>query len=214
MTVSLKEIDDLVKEIFKDSKVLNTENVYEKDDGGYKLVIFFNQIFYKSNVIIYTKLIFFVDEDKVNLRNNEFIYLYDINCIYKKILFNDLNNLKEKIILLFDKAKFGININILSNFIKSPVSLINDWLYKNDIKNISVFNVKYEPKVFIIPCQSLFFTFIININNTNDINLTIKREKNKFVFNFKSNELNENIEKNDLNTLIETIGDFLKNKIK
>jgi len=215
MNISIEEVEKSIKKILGDSDVLNTESVYEHiegEDDKQKLVIFFNKIFGDHDSILYTKLIFVTDIEKVNLVNNTFLYLYDINCQYNNVEFDDLEELEDKIENIINKHKFGPNIKILSEFIEKPAFLINDWLKTNKVNNFSVSSIKYNPKTHITPCKSLFFSFIINVNN-NEIDFSITKNK-EFTYSFVINNETITFEKQNLNTLVETIGDTLKNNIK
>jgi len=215
MNITIEEIEKSIKNILGDSDVLNTSSVYEHingEDNKQKLVIFFNKIFGDHDSILYTKLIFITDIEKVNIIDNTFLYLYDINCQYNNIEFDDIDDFKKKLDNIINKSKFGENIKILSEFIEKPSFLINDWLKENKVDDFSVSSIKYNPKNHIIPCKSLFFSFDIEINGT-IITLNITKNE-KFVFSFKFNNENVVVEKNDLRTLIETIGDTLKNNLK
>jgi hypothetical protein len=216
MIISIEDIEKAIKEIFGEAKIYNTNSVYESIDNSdnLKLVIFFNKLYYEQTSCLYTKLIFVSDPDKVNLSKNSFLYLYDINCIYQSVDFEDIENFKKKLSNIFNKEKFGKNIKILSKFVENPASLINNWLYENKVKNISVMGFKYDPKVDIVPCKSLSFSFALNINETEIIELTINKEgKGLYVYDFKFNDENIKIEKQNLDTLVETISNILKNKL-
>lgn len=214
--IAIKEIEDAIKDIFSEAEIMSIDSVYEKIEGSsdLKLVIFFNRLLGEDISLLYTKLIFIVDENKVNLSKNNFLYLYEINCEYVKINFNDLEDFKTKLKNIFDKKQFGDNIQILSKFIESPAFFINEWFKDNKVNEISVLNVKYDPKVHILPCKSLFFSFDMDVSN-NEIKLTITKQNNGyFNFSFKINDDIINIEKTNLNTIVETIGETLKNNIK
>jgi hypothetical protein len=216
MIISIQDIEKAIKDVFGEAKIYNTNSVYEEiqDSDNLKLVIFFNKLFYEQTSCLYTKLIFVTDPNKVNLAKNSFLYLYDINCVYQSVDFEDTDEFKKKLKRIFEKEKFGKNIKILSKFVENPASLVNDWFYENNIKNISIIGFKYDPKVDIVPCKSLFFSFILNINETEQVELTIKKEgKGLFVYDFKFNDGNVKVEKQNLNTLVEVIGDTLKNKL-
>jgi len=140
--------------------------------------------------------------------------LYDINCEYIRIDFSDLNDFGNKISNIFKENKFGKDIKILSDFIKSPSTLINKWFQENKITNISVVNLDFT-KIEIIPCEDISFDFKIELNNNQKVDLTIKKESdNKYLFNFKFLDNIYEEEQKNLNRLIETIGNNLKNKIK
>lgn len=214
MKISIEEIENAIKYVLKDAMVLNTNSVYEKIDGSddMKLVIFFNKIFNKNSALLYTKLIFVVNHEKIDLVNNSFIYLYDLNCIYKNVDFEDIEDFKKKLKSIFKSQKFGKNLLILSEFIKSPALTINDWLKDNNVNELSVLGLKYDPKVSIMPCKSLFFSFEISLSNQQSMELTITKEREgKYIYNFKIDDRSITLEKNNLNTLIEVIGDVLKN---
>lgn len=216
MDILVGDLVDKIKKVFNSTKVLSVESVYEKinDSNDLKLVISMNKILYDDINIIYTKLIFVTDSEKIKLTKNHFTYLFDINCEYIRIEFLDLEDFSKKIQDIFDKNKFGENIKILSKFTKSPSTLINTWFQQNNITNLSVVNVK-EEKISIMPCKSLFFNFIIDLNNNLSVNLTITKEGEKeYIFKFKNfNNIYEDKQTN-LKRLVETIGENLKNKIK
>ena len=217
MNISIKEISDALKDIFKKTQIQNTDSTYEKIDGSenLKLVIFINRMLENNINIFYTKLIFVVNKEKTYLENNGFSYLFDINCEYVNVNFSDIDDMNNKLKNIFTKNKFGSNIKILSEFIEKPSFLINDWLGKNNVTAFSIYGLKYEPKIYIIPCKSLSFTFMIDINNTNEVELTIRKENDGlFIYSFMMNNETITVEKPNLSTLVETIGDVLKNNFK
>ena len=215
MEILISDLVDKIKEIFDSSKVLSVESVYEKTNStDLRLVISLNKILYEDINVIYTKLIFVCDSEKIKLTKNHFTYLFDINCEYVRIDFSSLEDFGTKIVNIFNDNKFGQNIKILSKFIKSPSTLINAWFDDNKITDISVINVKDE-KISIMPCELMFFKFKIDLNNNKSVDLTITKENNKeYLFKFKIfNNIYYDKETN-LNRLVETIGNNLKNKIK
>ena len=215
MEITIKDIEKSIKNVLGDSDVLNTDSVYEHIDGSddLKLVIFINKLF-GENSILYTKLIFKVNNAKIKLTSNSFLYLYDINCQYVNIDFSDINEFEKKLKSIFEKNKFGIDLKTLSEFIEKPAFLLNKWFKENHINEINISNVKYEPKAYIIPCKSLSFSFIINTNNM-EIPLTLKKEGNgSYVLNFKINDDTINTELTNLTTLIQNICMTIKNKLK
>jgi len=215
MNISIEEIEKAIKETLKEAMVLDSSSVYEGIEGSenLKLVIFFNKLFNKSTSVLYTKLIFIVNQEKTKILNNSFSYLYDINCIYKGVEFEDTNDFKKKLNSIFKNEKFGKNILILSEFVKSPSLKINDWFKENKITELSVVGLKYEPKVKIIPCDSLSFSFNMDLNNNENVELIITKEKQgKFIYNFKIHNDTINVEKNNLTDLVSIIGSTLKQK--
>lgn len=216
MEISIKEIEDSIKKVFTDADVLNTDSVYEKINGtdDLKLVIFINKLFDVEVSVLYTKLIFVVDGSKKKLKNNSFLYLYDINCKYTSVEFSDTTDFEKKLKSIIENKKFGRDLKALSRFIESPAMMINEWLKENRINEINILNVKYNPKMYIMPCKSLSFSFVINANNV-DINFSITKENNEnYEFSFIINGETVTESKPNLKTLVPTIGTILKNKLK
>lgn len=216
MDIIVGDLVNKIKEAFDSTKVLSVESVYEKieNSNDLRLIISMNKILYDDVNIIYTKLIFTSDNTKSRLTKNNFTYLYDINCEYVRVEFSNLDDFSTKISNIFKENKFGEDIKILSKFVKSPSTLINTWFEENDITDLSVINVK-EEKISIMPCKSLAFDFKIDLNNNQNVDLNISKEsENEYVFKFKIfNNIYEDKQPN-LKSLVETIGDNLKNKIK
>jgi len=218
MSISIFELEKTLKTILNDASIQSSDNVYEKIDDGYRLVIDLKNLFWERTNIIYTKLIFYTDENKTYLipnKNNEFKfkYLYDLNCDYKLHIFNNLNEFEKMFLDIIKKNKFGNNLKILSNFIKSPGSLINNWFNDNNIRNISVYDIKLDERYDILPCKRLFFNFIINLNNQMNINLTLKKEDNtNYIYDFKIYDDTIEVDRPNLSTLIQTIGETIKSK--
>ena len=216
MDIIVGELIDKIKKVFDSTKVLSVETVYEKinDSKDLKLVISMNKILYDDINIIYTKLIFVTDNTKSKLTKNNFTYLYDINCEYVRINFNDLEDFSTKIAEIFEKNKFGENIKILSTFIKSPSTLINEWFQENKITDLSVVNVE-EPKISIMPCKSLNFDFKIDLNNNQNVELEILKDNEKeYIFKFKFLDKIFEIQQANLKNLVYTIGSNIKNIFK
>jgi len=216
MEITIKEIEDSIKNVFDNSDVLNTETVYEhiEDSENLKLIIFINKLFGEKNNILYTKLVFTVDSGKIKLENNSFLYLYDINCKYTNMDFFDIEDFSKKIDKIFKKEIFGNDLKILSNFIEKPATTINDWFTKHLIKNMSIVSVQYTPDMYIMPCKSLHFTFLININNV-DVNFTLTKENNNnYIFSFIINGETITVNKPNLKNIEDTIGSVLKNNFK
>jgi hypothetical protein len=81
------------------------------------------------------------------------------------------------------------------------------------VKDVSLTGFKYEPKMKIMPCKSLSFHFVLTVNNSDEVELYIRKEdKNDYIYTFTINSETETIEKSDLTTLIQTIGETLKDK--
>lgn len=216
MDILIGDLVNKIKLIFDNTKVLSINTVYEKINGSndLRLVISMDKVLYDDINIIYTKLIFTTDNNKSKLVKEHFTYLYDINCEYVRVEFNDLNDIANKISNIFKKNKFGENIKILSDFSKSPSTIINKWFELNNVTDISVINVD-EKSISIVPCKLLNFRFIILLNNNQNVDLTISKEDNNdYLYSF--NIYNDKYEdrESSLKNLVETIGTNLKNNIK
>jgi hypothetical protein len=179
MNIRIAEVEEAFKEIFKeeDGVVTAIETVYEKSsDGDYlKLVICLQGLSTEDISIIHTKFIFKTDLEKRNLIENSFIYLYDINCVYHKIEFDSIIDMKKSIDDIIESNNFGEDIQILSDFIEAPAMFLNYYMKRAKITEYSVFDVEYEPKFKIVSCDKTTFDFKININNSYDIEFSIHK---------------------------------------
>ena len=118
----------------------------------------------EDTLIIHTKFIFKTDLEKQNIIDESFIYLYDINCVYHKVDFNNVIDLKKKIEDVIESADFGEDIKILSDFIEAPAMFLNYYMKRAKITDYSIFDVIYDPKFKTQPCGETTFDFDININ--------------------------------------------------
>jgi len=217
MNIKIAEIENMFKEFFdaEDGKVSSVETVYEtpKDKDFLKLVISLHGLNTENSTIIHTKFIFKVDSGKKNLIENSFIYLYDINCIYHKIEFDNVIDLKEKIEDIINSGDFGEDIQILSDFIEAPAMFLNYYMKRAKITDYSVFDVEYSPKFKTTPCHQTTFDFKANINNNYNIELSIwkieadsEEEMDKYKFQFKFMDEIKTIETDTLNNIHYFIG--------
>jgi hypothetical protein len=217
MNIKISEIENMFKEFFdaEDGKVSSVETVYEtpKGEDFLKLVISLHGLNTENSTIIHTKFIFKVDSGKKNLIENSFIYLYDINCIYHKIEFDNVIDLKEKIEDIINSGDFGEDIQILSDFIEAPAMFLNYYMKRAKITDYSVFDVEYSPKFKTTPCDQTTFDFKININNNYDIELSIWKieaekedEMDKYKFQFRFMDEIKTLETDTLNNIHYFIG--------
>jgi len=217
--IAIRDIETAIRESMAGSEIQFSDSVYEEKGGTLRLIIFFNKLFTKTNVVLYTKLLFVVDQNKEYILPNKenqnfFKYLFDINCQYKMKIFDDINDFKTQWSDVVNNNKFGDNIKILSEFIKQPSFMVNNWFNENNIKDISLTGFKYEPRIKVMPCKNLSFHFVINVNNSEDIELFIRKEgKSDFVLTFNINGKNVDIEKSNLSDLIRTVGETIKDNI-
>ncbi len=174
----ISTIEQIIKEIFNEENglVKSVESVYEKSDDNYlKLVISIHNIKTNISTIIHTKFIFKVNLEKTKIIEKSFVYLYDINCKYRKVDFKDENTLKSNISDIISSTDFGKDIKILSDFIEAPSMFLNYYFKNSNITNYSVFDVQYEPKFKTQPCDKTSFDFKINVNNNYDIDISISK---------------------------------------
>jgi hypothetical protein len=213
----ISEIEQTFKDIFEDEegKVSSVETIYEmsEDEKFYKLVISIHNLSIEDTVIIHTKFIFKTDLEKQNIIDESFIYLYDINCVYHKVDFNNVIDLKKKIEDIIESADFGEDIKILSDFIEAPAMFLNYYMKRAKITDYSIFDVIYDPKFKTQPCSETTFDFDININNNYMIYLSISkkdREKDEdhdtYRFHFKFLDEHKTVENDTLNNIHYVIG--------
>jgi hypothetical protein len=177
--IRIAEIEQTFKDLFEEEEglVQSVDTVYEmaKNEDFYRLVISIHGLNFEDISIIHTKFIFKTDIEKRNAIDMSFIYLYDINCNYHKIEFDNALDLKEKIEDIIKSGDFGQDILTLSDFIQAPAMFLNYYMKRYNITDYSVFDVKYEPKFKTSPCDETTFDFDININDNYMVNLSIKK---------------------------------------
>lgn len=214
--VRLADIEDLIKEIFEEGegKVSSVDSIFEKiDDQTNKLVISMHHVSMGETIIMHTKFIFKTDMEKRWVIEDSFIYLYDINCTYHRIEFENKLDLKNKIKDIIESNDFGKDLQILSDFIEAPAMFLNYYMKKNNITDYSIFDVTYDPKFKTISCDKMTFDFDINVNNSYTIKLSIKKveaenedEVDVYKFHFSLLDSNRTVETDTLKNIHFTIG--------
>lgn len=195
--IKISEVEQVFKDIFDEENglVKSIETIYETPTSGddfLKLVISLHGLSLDDVSIIHTKFIFKVDSDKRNLESDSFIYLYNINCNYHRVDFDNVFDLKKKIEDIIESNDFGKDMQILSDFIEAPSMFLNYYMRRSEITEYSIFDVIYEPKFKTTPCGETTFDFEININNNYKMSLSIRKEeateegeKDSYKFQFK-----------------------------
>ena len=217
MNIKISEIEEVFKEVFDEEKgVVNTvETVYEMSnkEDFLKLVISVHGLATEDTSIIHTKFIFKTDLEKRNIIDNSFIYLYDINCIYHKLEFSTIIDLKKKIEDIVESKNFGEDLQILSDFIEAPAMFLNYYMKRAKITDYSIFDVEYEPKFKTTPCDKTTFDFKININDNYHMELSVskidaeeKDEKDTYRYQFRFMDEIETVEADTLKNLHYFIG--------
>jgi len=215
--MKISEIEQVFKDVFQEEegKVSSVESVYEmsKDEKFYKLVISIQNLSTKDTSIIHTKFMFKVNLNKTELIENNFLYLFDINCVYHKVDFENIVDLKKKIEDIIESNDFGQDIQILSDFIEAPAMYLNYYMRRSKITDYSVFDVEYEPKFKTTPCDQVSFDFKININDNYHFELSIQKKESEskeepdiYKFQFKFLDEYKTIENDTLRNIHFTIG--------
>jgi hypothetical protein len=215
--IRISEIEQVFKDVFEDEqgKVGSVESVYEmsKDEKFYKLVISIQNLSTKDTSIIHTKFMFKTDLKKTQIIESDFLYLYDINCIYHKVDFENVVDLKKRIEDIIESNDFGQDIQILSDFIEAPAMFLNYYMRRSKITDYSVFDVEYEPKFKTQPCDQTSFDFKININDNYMFELSITKKESEskdepdiYKFQFKFLDEYKTIENDTLTNIHYTIG--------
>ena len=185
MGIKISEIDELFKSVFTDGRFLTYKNVYEKHEDYYNLVISIHSLLLEETFVIHTKFIFKTNLEKSEINENFFRYLYDINCNYHKVLFNNVSDLEYKLKRIIKTNHFGRDLQLLSDFVETPALLLNHYLKTSERLDYSVFDVIYEPKFKITKCEDLRFDFTFNINDNYDVKLSIKKIKIDQIFEYE-----------------------------
>jgi hypothetical protein len=219
MDIKISEVEEVFLELFEkneDVVVSSVESLYETpEDGDFlKLVITLHGLSSEDISIIHTKFIFKTDTNRVNLAENSFIYLYELNCVYHKIEFENIVDLKKKIEDIIDSNDFGQDLQILSDFIEAPSMFLNYYMRRADITDYSIFEVEYEPKFKHTPCDKTTFDFKLNINNQYDMELSIRKmeksseeDVDKYKYQFRFMDEIETFETDTLKNMHFFIGD-------
>ncbi len=220
MDIKISEIEQIFKDIFEeeDGVVNSVDTVYEmsSDEKFYKLVISIHGLATQDTSIIHTKFIFKTDLEKKNIIENSFIYLYDINCVYHKMEFSSIVDLKTKVEDVIDSNNFGNDLKILSDFIEAPAMFLNYYMRRAKITDYSIFDVEYEPKFKTTPCDKTTFDFKININNNYNMELSIRKidreddeELDTYKFQFRFMDDIETFDSDTLKNVHFFIGDHI-----
>ena len=222
MKIKISEIEDVFAQVFEeeDGVVTAVETLYEKPkkEGAdfLKLVISIHGMSTQDTNIIHTKFLFKTDLEKREIVEREFIYLYDINCVYHKVQFDNTIDLKEKIEGIIETNNFGNDIIILSDFIEAPAMFLNYYMKRAKIEDYSIFDVEYEPKFKTQPCADVTFDFKININNNYNVELSISKTDRKddddvdrYYFQFRFMDDIKTYESQDLKNIHYFIGSHL-----
>jgi hypothetical protein len=215
--IRIAEIENIFKDIFDEEKgkVASVETIFEKadDDEFYKLVISIHSLSVEDTLIIHTKFIFKSDLEKHFIIDDSFMYLYDINCVYHKVEYTNIIDIKSKIEKIINSNNFGEDIQILSDFIEAPAMFLNYYLKRSRITDYSVFDVKYDPKFKTTPCDKVTFDFEVNVNNNYTISVSVsKRDREEdedhdtYKFQFKFLDKIETVEADSLKNIHFMIG--------
>jgi hypothetical protein len=203
------DLQKKIHEIFGESEVRKFKDVVTKDVNGYNWILSFHDLRDRNSIIIHTNFIFKLSEDKQTLRKNEFLYLKDINCLYEIVSFDNLSELEAVINEILVQNMFGQDIINLSEFIIEPERLINNVFTTKKIEGYTIFSFQYYPNKAISACQDTVFEFDFNVNNNQDVKLTIKKmDKTKYKFKFDTGGKIYTTTAKNINNIAETIALF------
>jgi len=217
MSLTLKQIDETIKEVFDESKVRGVDTVYEKGDGDfYKLVISLHGLTFEDTIIVHTKIIFKTNLEKTGLVEDVFYYLYDIKCVYKQVRFekDNVDDLKVKLTDIINSNMFGRDLKALSEFMEQPASRINHHLTEKGVEDFSVYTVDYDPRFKMVPCKEMKFDFDINVNDQYDFHLNIDKQDKIYKLSFKLMNEIETVEAENLLNISEIVGEQLMKMMK
>lgn len=212
--ISLIDVEKSIKNIFTDTKVSSVNSIYEKKGNKLNLIITINNLYYNKTNIIHTKFVFDVDDKKSKLTSNYLFYLYDLNCNFKRIDFDSLSDMENKLNDVMDKRRFGKDLKKLSDVTVQLGNLVNGWFKDNKISNISVLNISYSELVQHVPCEALSFNYEISLNNNRVIKMNLKKvNENDFLISYKEEDWNKEESISDLSMIAENIGEMIKEHI-
>jgi len=215
--LTLKQVDEVIKDVFSESRVHGVDSVYEKTDGDfYKLVISLHGLTFEDTIIVHTKIIFKTNLEKTGLIDDTFHYLYDIKCVYKQVRYNsdDTEDLKNKLIDIINSNMFGKDLQSLSEFMEQPASRLNHYLKQKDVEDFSVYTVIYDPKFKMMPCSEMKFDFTINVNEQYEFQLNIDKQEKLYKLTFKLMDEIEVVESESVSNIAGVIGEQLMKMLK
>jgi len=212
MKLTIEDITDTILEVLGETKLKSLDHVYEKHGDQLKLIISLHNLNLIHDILIHTKLIFNVDDDKIYLSHNQFTYLYDLNCEYKMVMFEDVDEFKETMTETFYDFNFGEDIIQLSTFLASPSRMVNEYLNSVEYNKTSVLNIIYQPRFNIVECSNYSADFNIQLINDYELDLSIKKiEESHYEFTFK---INDKYIKKEAETLVNSIPAIIGEMIK
>jgi len=215
--MTFKEASERMLDFFKDSQVVKTSAVWEKfdDDNGFKWVLVLHNLNWGDAIVIHTKFILKTDKDKKELLKQQFSYLYDMNCQYRFVDFDSLDDMAAKLTSIITENKFGANVKNLSQFLVNPTMTLNEELLNKKIENCTIFDFEYDPHYSIMPCKLINFDFKFDVNNTYDVSLNLKKEEGEeFVYRFQLDEKFDEVRIKDLQNIPGVIAEYLKKIVK
>lgn len=214
--IKISELEEAFNELFSEEEgnVRSVETVYETPNSNdfLRLVISIHGLRAEDMSIIHTKFIFKTDINKRELVDDSFIYLYDINCVYHKIDFDNVIDMKQKVEDIIKSSNFGEDLQIISDFSNAPAMFLNYYMRREEITDWSIFDVEYQPKFKTTPCDRTTFDFKININNNYDMELSIQKieseedDSTSYKFQFRFMDEIETVENDTLQNVHFFIG--------
>ena len=204
-----------IKAIFENAKVQNLSDVLEDDANGWNWILSFDMLENPTALVLHTKFIFKLNEERTAMRRQDFLYLYDLNCVYRWQKFTDMGNLVELVSDILTNSRFGENLLAVSEFMVSPANAINKYFYVNKETDVSVFEVEYKPKGEVVACVKMTLDFQLNINNKEALYLRVRKEEEKDVFElqFAKNEAFEEPQSIEIEKLVDlaaTVAQYIK----
>ena len=215
--LTLKQVDETIREVFDESKVRGVDTVYESTEGDfYKLVISLHGLTFEDTIIVHTKIIFKTNLEKTGLVEDTFHYLYDLDCVYKQVRFDSdsTDDLKGKLIDIVNSNMFGQDLQSLSEFMEQPASRINHHLKEKSVEDFSVYTVDYDPKFKMAPCGEMKFDFDINVDEKHNIHLNIDKQEELYKLTFKLMDEIATIEAESMSNISEVVAEQLMKMLK
>lgn len=198
------ELQKTIKTIFSDSQVKLFKDFVVKDKNGYNWVLHFHELRTINSLIFHTRFIFKLDDQKKNLRVDDFLYLKDIPNTYSIIKFSSLGDLQNIMNDILSQNNFGINSKTLNELLIQPEIDINNYLSTKNITGYTVFGFEYLPLI-----AENKFKFKLNVNNNQDFEMIIQNKDNKFNISFNHKGKIITTQTEDLKNIIEIIANFI-----
>lgn len=179
--MTVNEALKILESVFGDEKAITAKSVWEKDGEKYKYVLTAHGLLSGNKPVLLSKFILWADENKLELVSKNLTWLYDVNCVYRSVQFDNETSLKSAAEKILKDYVFGNNLRTLSELsLLGTASKMNDCLAGKGIKNMSVHSFTYQPLHTVKPCEATTFDYKLSLNGEHEIQMSVRKDGSTF----------------------------------